>query len=137
MARVLLLDKLLLKWVMFYKFRPIVFGKKLQSFAAKTLNIEMPIVFAPSKEVSIKGQGLTAAEKMYQSHLKNVAKYQKKNCDKMKEKQTRYLAKMKEEPERYNEFLKRRRNYYKDVLKPRKEQKIEELRENRPTTLVI
>jgi aconitate hydratase 2/2-methylisocitrate dehydratase len=43
----------------------IVFGKKLQSFAAKTLNIEMPIVFAPSKEVSIKGQGLTAAEKIF------------------------------------------------------------------------
>ena len=43
----------------------IVFGKKLQSFAAKTLNIEMPIVFAPSKEVSHKGQGLTAAEKIF------------------------------------------------------------------------
>ena len=43
----------------------IVFGKKLQTFAAKTLNIEMPIVFAPSKEVSIKGQGLTAAEKIF------------------------------------------------------------------------
>ena len=43
----------------------IVFGKKLQTFAAKTLNIEMPIVFAPSKEISIKGQGLTAAEKIF------------------------------------------------------------------------
>ena len=43
----------------------IVFGKKLQSFAAKTLNIKMPIVFAPSKEVSHKGQGLTAAEKIF------------------------------------------------------------------------
>ncbi|MDC1025303.1 bifunctional aconitate hydratase 2/2-methylisocitrate dehydratase, partial [Flavobacteriales bacterium] len=43
----------------------IVFGKKLQSFAANTLNIEMPIVFAPSKEVSHKGQGLTAAEKIF------------------------------------------------------------------------
>jgi len=80
---------------------------------------------------------LTAAEKMYQSHLKNVANYQKKNCDKMKEKQTRYLAKMRDEPERYDEFLKKRRNYYKDVLKPRKEQIIETLREQLPTTLVI
>jgi aconitate hydratase 2/2-methylisocitrate dehydratase len=43
----------------------IVFGKKIQSFAAKTLNIKMPIVFAPSKEVSHKGQGLTAAEKIF------------------------------------------------------------------------
>tara|TARA_R110001599_G_scaffold180416_1_gene373023 strand:- start:92 stop:367 length:276 start_codon:yes stop_codon:yes gene_type:complete len=80
---------------------------------------------------------LSAAEKMYSSHLKNVAKYQKNNGEKMKQKQTRYLAKMKEEPERYDVFLEKRRNYYKDVLKPRKEQRIETLRENRPTTLVI
>ena len=80
---------------------------------------------------------ITAAEKMYQSHLKNVAKYQKKNGEKMKEKQTRYLAKMKEEPERYNEFLKKRRTYYKQVLKPRKEMNIERLRKERPSTLVI
>jgi len=80
---------------------------------------------------------LSAAEKMYSSHLKNVAKYQKKNGEKMKVKQTRYLAKMKEEPDRYEMFLAKRRNYYKDVLKPRKEQKIETLRENRPSTLVI
>jgi len=44
---------------------------------------------------------------------------------------------MRDEPERYDEFLKKRRNYYKDVLKPRKEQIIETLREQLPTTLVI
>jgi len=43
----------------------IVFGKKLQSFAAKILDIEMPIVYAPSKEISHDGQGLTAAEKIF------------------------------------------------------------------------
>ncbi|MEM1003535.1 MAG: bifunctional aconitate hydratase 2/2-methylisocitrate dehydratase, partial [Bacteroidota bacterium] len=43
----------------------IVFGKKLQTFSAKTLGIEMPIVYAPSKEVSIPGQGLTAVEKIF------------------------------------------------------------------------
>ena len=43
----------------------IVFGKKLQTFAAKTLEIDMPTVFAPSKEVSIEGQGLTAVEKIF------------------------------------------------------------------------
>ena len=43
----------------------IVFGKKLQTFAAKALGIEMPIVFAPSKEVSHEGQGLTAVEKIF------------------------------------------------------------------------
>ena len=43
----------------------IVFGKKLQTFAAKTLAIDMPTVFAPSKEISFKGQGLTAVEKIF------------------------------------------------------------------------
>ena len=43
----------------------IVFGKKLQAFASKVLNIEMPPVFAASKEISIEGQGLTAVEKIF------------------------------------------------------------------------
>ncbi|MEP6929821.1 MAG: bifunctional aconitate hydratase 2/2-methylisocitrate dehydratase [Flavobacterium sp.] len=43
----------------------IVFGKKLQTFAAKTLGVEIPLVYAPSKEISIEGQGLTAVEKIF------------------------------------------------------------------------
>lgn len=43
----------------------IVFGKKLQTFAAETLGIEAPVVFAPAKEVSHPGQGLTAVEKIF------------------------------------------------------------------------
>ncbi len=43
----------------------IVFGKKLQTLAAKILDIEAPLVFAPSKEISIEGQGLTAVEKIF------------------------------------------------------------------------
>ena len=43
----------------------IVFGKKLQTFAAKTLGMESPTVFALSKEVSNHGQGLTAVEKIF------------------------------------------------------------------------
>ncbi len=43
----------------------IVFGKKIQTFAAKTLGIDAPTVFAPSKEVSHEGQGLTAVEKIF------------------------------------------------------------------------
>lgn len=43
----------------------IVFGKKLQTFAAKTLGIEAPLVYAPSKEIHIEGQGLTAVEKIF------------------------------------------------------------------------
>ena len=43
----------------------IVFGKKLQTFAAKTLGIDTPLVFSPAKEISIDGQGLTAVEKIF------------------------------------------------------------------------
>ena len=43
----------------------IVFGKKLQSFAAKAIGIDMPNVFSPYKELYHKGQGLTAVEKIF------------------------------------------------------------------------
>ncbi|MEY2739314.1 MAG: Aconitate hydratase [Bacteroidota bacterium] len=43
----------------------IVFGKKIQTFACKVLGIDIPAVFAPSKEVSHEGQGLTAVEKIF------------------------------------------------------------------------
>ena len=43
----------------------IVFGKKLQNFAAQTLGIECEQVFAASKEISHEGQGLTAVEKIF------------------------------------------------------------------------
>ena len=43
----------------------IVFGKKLQAFAAKALDIEFVSVYANSKEVSNEGQGLTAVEKIF------------------------------------------------------------------------
>ena len=43
----------------------VVFGKKLQTFACKVLGIEIPAVYAKSKEISHKGQGLTAVEKIF------------------------------------------------------------------------
>ncbi len=43
----------------------VVFGKKLQTFAAETLGVEAPQVYAPSKEIPAKGQGLTAVEKIF------------------------------------------------------------------------
>jgi len=43
----------------------VVFGKKIQTFAAKTLGIEAPQVYAASKEISVEGQGLTAVEKIF------------------------------------------------------------------------
>ncbi|UTW55360.1 bifunctional aconitate hydratase 2/2-methylisocitrate dehydratase [Kordiimonas sp. SCSIO 12610] len=50
----------------------IVFGKKLQSFAATTLGVEMPAVFAASKEISNEGQGLTAVEKIFNRNAVGV-----------------------------------------------------------------
>ena len=43
----------------------VVFGKKLQSFAAQTIGIQLEAVFAPSKEISREGIGLTAVEKIF------------------------------------------------------------------------
>ncbi|MDG1739134.1 MAG: aconitase family protein, partial [Paracoccaceae bacterium] len=50
----------------------IVFGKKLQTFAAETLGVEMPTVFAPSKIVTNAGQGLTAVEKIFNKNAVGV-----------------------------------------------------------------
>ena len=43
----------------------VVFGKKVQTIACKILEIDIPQVYATSKEVSIDGQGLTAVEKIF------------------------------------------------------------------------
>ncbi|MCG4261077.1 bifunctional aconitate hydratase 2/2-methylisocitrate dehydratase [Acetobacter senegalensis] len=50
----------------------IVFGKKLQTFAAQTLGIEAPRVFAPNKELTVEGQGLTAVEKIFNRNAVGV-----------------------------------------------------------------
>ena len=51
----------------------VVFGKKLQSFSAELLGVEPEPVFAPSKEVSHEGQGLTAVEKIFNRNAVGVA----------------------------------------------------------------
>ncbi len=50
----------------------VVFGKKLQTLAAETLGIEVPLVYAPSKEISHEGQGLTAVEKIFNRNAVGV-----------------------------------------------------------------
>jgi aconitate hydratase 2/2-methylisocitrate dehydratase len=50
----------------------IVFGKKLQTFASKALGIDIVPVYAPSKEVTIEGQGLTAVEKIFNKNAVGV-----------------------------------------------------------------
>lgn len=51
----------------------IVFGKKLQTFAAQTLGVEAVPVFAPNKEISVEGQGLTAVEKIFNRNAVGVS----------------------------------------------------------------
>ncbi len=48
------------------------FGKKLQTFAAETLGVEPRPVFAASKVVSHRGQGLTAVEKIFNRNAVGV-----------------------------------------------------------------
>ena len=50
----------------------IVFGKKLQTFAAKTLGVDVTPVFAPAKLISHEGQGLTAVEKIFNRNAVGV-----------------------------------------------------------------
>ncbi|SOH93760.1 aconitase [Monaibacterium marinum] len=52
----------------------IVFGKKLQNFAAQTLGVAFESAYAPSKEISHEGQGLTAVEKIFNKNAVGVAK---------------------------------------------------------------
>jgi aconitate hydratase 2/2-methylisocitrate dehydratase len=51
----------------------IVFGKKLQSFASELLGIKLRSAFAPSKEITLAGQGLTAVEKIFNKNAVGVA----------------------------------------------------------------
>ena len=50
----------------------VVFGKKLQTTAAAILGIEPAAVYAPSKEISHEGQGLTAVEKIFNANALGV-----------------------------------------------------------------
>ena len=51
----------------------IVFGKKIQTVAAKILDIEPTQVFATSREISHEGQGLTAVEKIFNKNAVGIA----------------------------------------------------------------
>ena len=50
----------------------IVFGKKLQGFACDTLGIELESAYASSKLISHEGQGLTAAEKIFNKNAVGI-----------------------------------------------------------------
>ncbi|MEM9168246.1 MAG: bifunctional aconitate hydratase 2/2-methylisocitrate dehydratase [Pseudomonadota bacterium] len=50
----------------------IVFGKKLQTTASRILGVDVPDVFAPSKEIAHEEQGLTAVEKIFNRNAVGV-----------------------------------------------------------------
>jgi len=50
----------------------IVFGKKLQTFAARILGVEPTPVYAPNKEITAEGVGLTAVEKIFNRNAVGV-----------------------------------------------------------------
>ena len=50
----------------------IVFGKKLQNFASKVLENHLPSPFAPSKEITNPGRGLTAVEKIFNNNAVSI-----------------------------------------------------------------
>ena len=54
---------------------------------------------------------LSPAQKMYQQHLRNVSNYQKRNAEKMREKQRKRLEVIKQDPEKYEELRKKRKEY--------------------------
>lgn len=51
----------------------VVFGKKLQAFAAATLGLELKSAYAPSREISHDGQGLTAVEKIFNKNAVGIS----------------------------------------------------------------
>lgn len=50
----------------------IVFGKKLQTFGCEALGAPVVSAFAPAKEVSVEGQGLTAVEKIFNANARGT-----------------------------------------------------------------
>ncbi|MEL7098529.1 MAG: bifunctional aconitate hydratase 2/2-methylisocitrate dehydratase [Pseudomonadota bacterium] len=50
----------------------IVFGKKLQTFACEALGVPLVSAFAPSREISVPDQGLTAVEKIFNTNARGV-----------------------------------------------------------------
>ena len=64
---------------------------------------------------------MTPAERMYKNHLKNVAKYQKANPEKCRDKMRRYTESLKNDNEKREREIDRRRTYYLKVVKPKKD----------------
>lgn len=71
---------------------------------------------------------LSPAERLYKNHLLNVAKYQKNNVEKCREKCRKYNDSIKNDPEKYQQLLQKKREYYNNITKPKLQKKKEELK---------
>lgn len=64
----------------------------------------------------------TPAERFYKNHLKNVSNYQKRNPEKMREKNKKFNDKLKEENgDKYQARLSKQKEYYQTVVKPKRD----------------
>jgi hypothetical protein len=64
-------------------------------------------------------ENLSVAERYYLSHKKSMSEYQKRNKDKIKEKNKKYLERISEDPERRKTYLDKKREYYLKITKPK------------------
>jgi hypothetical protein len=62
---------------------------------------------------------MSVAERYYLSHKKSMSEYQKRNKEKVNERNRLYLEKIKEDPERRKAYLEKKREYYFKVTKPK------------------
>jgi hypothetical protein len=76
---------------------------------------------------------LTVAERYYLSHKKSMNEYQKRNKDKVNERNRLYLEKIKEDPERRQAYLQKKREYYLKITKP----KLDALKKQEQTTIAV
>lgn len=65
---------------------------------------------------------LSVAERYYLAHKKSMCEYQKRNKDKVNERNRLYLEKIKEDPERRKAYLEKKREYYLKKTKPKRQQ---------------
>jgi hypothetical protein len=65
---------------------------------------------------------LSVAERYYLAHKKRMGEYQKRNKDKVNERNRLYLEKIKEDPERRKAYLEKKREYYFNKTKPKRQQ---------------
>jgi hypothetical protein len=64
---------------------------------------------------------MSVAERYYLSHKKSMSEYQKRNKEKVNERNRLYLEKIKDDPERRKAYLEKKRDYYLNKTKPKLE----------------